>query len=121
MFFLLIVFFSLTIGFYSITLIKIVIPYVENISTSIINPTFNGYFPTIRCGSPQEGTKLFKELPFATVDSNDMVEECRTSTNNKSREYLRGEFKAFCIKMSVFTPNFSVSTESEHESSIKID
>lgn len=113
--------FSLTIDFYSITLMKVVTPYVENIFTSIINPIFNWCFPTIYCGSSQEVTKLFKELPFVNVDSNDMVEECRTSTNNKSREYLREEFKAFRLKMSVFTPSFSVSTESGHESSIKID
>ena len=50
------------------------------------------------------------------VDSKDIVEECRTTNNNKSREYLREEFKAFRMKMSVFTPSFSVSTESGHES-----
>ena len=113
--------FSLTIDFYSITLMKVVTPYVENISTSITSPIFNGCFPTIYCDSPEEATKLFKELPFFIVDSDDIKEECRTSTNNKSREYLREEFKAFCLKMSVFTPSYSVFTESGHESSIKID
>ena len=113
--------FSLTIDFYSITLMKVVTPYVENISTSIISPIFKRCFPTIYCDSSQEATKLFKELPFFNVDSNDMVEECRTSTNNKSREYLRKEFKLFRLEIRVFTPSFSVSTESGHESSIKID
>nr|YP_010692867.1 hypothetical protein P1Q94_mgp30 [Periconia digitata]WCA44866.1 hypothetical protein [Periconia digitata] len=113
--------FSLTIEFYSITLMKVVTPYVENIYTSIINPIFKGCFPTIYCNSPKEVNILFKELPFFTVDSKDMVEECRTSTNNKSKEYLREEFKTFRLKMIVFKPCFSVSTESGHESSIKID
>ena len=113
--------FSLTIDFYSITLMKVVTPYVENISTSIISPIYKWCFPPIYCDSPKEAIKLFKELPFFIVDSDDMKEECRTSTNNKSREYLREEFKAFRLKMSVFTPNYSVFTESGHESSIKID
>ena len=78
-------------------------------------------FSTIYCDSPKEVTKLFKELPFFMVDSKDILEECRTTNNNKSREYLREEFKAFRLKISVFTPSFSVSTESGHESSIKID
>jgi hypothetical protein len=84
------------------------------------NPIFNWCFPTIHCDSPQEATKLFNELPFANVNSNDMVEECRTNTNNKSRKYLTAEFKAFRIKMSVFTPSLSVYTESGVENSIKI-
>ena len=80
--------FSLTIDFYSITLIKVVIPYVEKLFTSIIKPFFNSYFPPVFCNSPEEVAKLFSELPFSNVDSNDMVTECRTSTNSKSREDL---------------------------------
>jgi hypothetical protein len=49
-----------------------------------------------------------------------MVEECRTNTNNKSRNDLKGEFNAFRIKMSLYTPSFSVSTESGVENSIKL-
>ena len=94
-------FFSLTIDFYSITLIKVVtpyvekvgIPYVEKIFTSIIKPFFNTCFPSPHTYSlwftdPVEVAKLFSELPFSNVDSNDMVIECKTSTNYKSREDL---------------------------------
>jgi hypothetical protein len=103
--------FSLTINFYSITLIKVVTPYVENISTSIISPIFNRCFPTIYCDSPKQIAKLFSELPFFNVDRDDMVQECRTSTN-KSRANLRTEFEAFRLKMSLYTPSIIVSKQS---------
>ena len=113
--------FSLTIDFYSITLIKVVIPYVDKISTSIIKPFFNSYFPPILCDSPEEVVKLFNELPFSNLDSNDMVKECRTSTNNKSREDLTAEFKAFRLKISLYTPSSIFSMQSGHESNIEIN
>jgi hypothetical protein len=112
--------FSLTIDFYSITLIKVVTPYVEKIFTSIIKPFFNTCFPPILCDSPKEVAKLFSELPFSNVDSNDMVIECKTSTNYKSREDLTAEFKAFRLKISLYTPNIIVSMQSDHESNIEI-
>ena len=74
-------FFSLTIDFYSITLIKVVtpyvekvgIPYVEKIFTSIIKPYFTSYLSPVLCDSAEEVAKLFSELPFSNVDSNVMI------------------------------------------------
>jgi hypothetical protein len=120
-------FFSLTIDFYSITLIKVVIPYVEKvvipyvekIFTSIIKPFFNSYLSPILCDSPEKVAKLFSELPFSNVDSNVMIKECRTSTNYKSRQDLIAEFKAFRLKISSYTPSFIVSMQSVHVSTIE--
>jgi hypothetical protein len=112
-------FFSLTIDFYSITLIKVVtpyvekvgIPYVEKIFTSIIKPYFTSYLSPVLCDSAEEVAKLFSELPFSNVDSNVMIKKCRTSTNYKSRKDLIAEFKAFRLKISSYTPSFIVSMQ----------
>ena len=120
-------FFSLTIDFYSITLIKVVtpyvekvgIPYVEKIFTSIIKPYFTSYLSPVLCDSAEEVAKLFSELPFSNVDSNVMIKECRTSTNYKSRQDLIAEFKAFRLKISSYTPSFIVSMQSGHVSKIE--
>lgn len=108
--------FSLTQDFYSITLIKVVRPYVEKIFTSIIIPCFDLFFPSILCDSPKKIAKLFSELPFSNVDRDDMVRECRTNTHNKSREDLKAEFEAFRLKISLYTPSFIVSKQSSFHS-----
>ena len=93
---------------------------LEKLFTSKLSLYFNACFPPIHCDSPKEVAKLFSELPFSDVDSNDMVIECKTSTNNKSREDLTAEFKAFRLKISLYTPNIIVSMQSDHESNIEI-
>lgn len=102
----------------ALTLMKILMPYLEIRFTNIIKPYFDVCFRPIHCDSPKKIAKLFKELPFAAVDSKVMAEECRTSNNYKSREELIGDFKAFRAKISLYTPS-SMQSDHSNQSTIQ--
>lgn len=47
-----------------------------------------------------------------------MVKECRTSTNNKSRQDFLADFKAFRVKISLYTPS-SIQSDLYNQSTIQ--
>lgn len=103
----------------ALSLIKVQMNYVEKIWINIIIPCFGDFFRPVLCDSPEEIAKLFKELPFSHVDSEVMVEECRTSTNHKTREALIAEYKAFRKDIGLYTPS-SMQSGHSNESTVEL-
>ena len=61
-----------------------------------------------------DAAKFFNELPFNGIDSQDMVQECKTTSNTTSRKELVANFKQFRLKTSAYTP-ISVASESSNK------
>jgi hypothetical protein len=64
----------------------------------------------VKCDSPEVISKLFKELPFAEVNSNDTVIESYTGCSNKSKKNLKEEFDARRANLSRYRPKSTIYT-----------
>ena len=78
-----------------------------------VNSVFNWYSPPIQCDSPKAIAELFKELPFAEVNSNYIVIESYTGSNNKSKKQITEEFYARRANFSGYKPKSTIYTVSK--------
>lgn len=94
--------------------LKIKISSIEILPIENVLEYFGAFFVPVYCDSSMDAAKFFNELPFNGIDSQDMVQECKTTSNTTSRKELAANFKQFRLKMSAYTP-ISVALESSNK------